>query len=172
MYHIFFIHLSVNGHLGCFRVLAIVNNAAMNIGMHASFQISFLQIGTLVGVAEASCGTGPAVTSQNNCCNSFKPIYFQVIPPSSAITVASGIGNPMTSTEMAEGNTRRQWISTAYWIKAEELLGFLRVQLSSRNCGRGRRNGGHCLCLQKVTTELRRQETHGKLDVKQTRWVT
>ena len=139
MYHIFFIHLSVNGHLGCFRVLAIVNNAAMNIGMHASFQISFLQIGTLVGVAEASCGTGPAVTSQNNCCNSFKPIYFQVIPPSSAITVASGIGNPMTSTEMAEGNTRRQWISTAYWIKAEELLGFLRVQLSSRNCGRGRR---------------------------------
>ena len=104
MYHIFFIHLSVNGHLGCFRVLAIVNNAAMNIGMHASFQISFLQIGTLVGVAEASCGTGPAVTSQNNCCNSFKPIYFQVIPPSSAITVASGIGNPMTSTEMAEGN--------------------------------------------------------------------
>ena len=121
---------------------------------------------------EASCGTGPAVTSQNNCCNSFKPIYFQVIPPSSAITVASGIGNPMTSTEMAEGNTRRQWISTAYWIKAEELLGFLRVQLSSRNCGRGRRNGGHCLCLQKVTTELRRQETHGKLDVKQTRWVT
>ena len=36
MYHIFFIHSSVNGHLGCFHVLAI---AAMNIGVHVSFQI-------------------------------------------------------------------------------------------------------------------------------------
>ena len=43
MHHIF-IHLSVNGQLGCFHVLAIVNSAAMNIGVHVSFRISFLQI--------------------------------------------------------------------------------------------------------------------------------
>ena len=30
MYHIFLIHLSVNGHLGCFYILAIVNSAAMS----------------------------------------------------------------------------------------------------------------------------------------------
>ena len=39
MYHIFFIHSSVDGRLGCFHVLTIVNSAAMNIAVHVSFQI-------------------------------------------------------------------------------------------------------------------------------------
>ena len=37
MYHNFFIHSPVNGHLGCFHVLTTVNSAAMNIGIHISF---------------------------------------------------------------------------------------------------------------------------------------
>ena len=39
MYHIFFIHLSVDEYLGCFHVLAIVNSAAINIGVYVPFSI-------------------------------------------------------------------------------------------------------------------------------------
>ena len=35
----FFIHSSVDGHLGCFHVLAIVNSAAVSNGIHVSFSI-------------------------------------------------------------------------------------------------------------------------------------
>ena len=39
MYHNFFIHSSVYGHLGCFHVLAVVNSASMNNSIHVSVSI-------------------------------------------------------------------------------------------------------------------------------------
>ena len=38
MYNIFFIHSSVDGYLGCFHVLAIVNSAAMKNVVYVSFK--------------------------------------------------------------------------------------------------------------------------------------
>ena len=45
IYHIFFIYSSIDRHLGCFHVLAIVNSGAVNIGGACIFlNYSFLWI--------------------------------------------------------------------------------------------------------------------------------
>ena len=44
IYYIFLIHSSVDGHLGCFHILSIINNAVMNIRIYVSFWISVFSL--------------------------------------------------------------------------------------------------------------------------------
>ena len=47
--HIFLIHLSVDGHLGCFCILTVVSDVIMNIGMCVSFWITVVCLLVLFG---------------------------------------------------------------------------------------------------------------------------
>ena len=44
--------LSVNGHLGGFHVLAVVSSAAMNIGVHETTLVSYIDDIVLIGPSE------------------------------------------------------------------------------------------------------------------------
>ena len=57
MYHNFLIYSSANGHLGCFHVLAIVNNAAVNIGVHVSLSILVSLVYMPSSGIAGSCGS-------------------------------------------------------------------------------------------------------------------
>jgi hypothetical protein len=62
MYHIFCIHSSVEGHLGSFQLLAIINKAAMNIVEH----VSLLQVGAFSGYMPRSGIAGSSGRTMSN----------------------------------------------------------------------------------------------------------
>ena len=62
MYQIFCIHSSVEGHLGSFQLLAIINKAAMNIVEH----VSFLLVGTSSGYMPRRGIAGSSASTMSN----------------------------------------------------------------------------------------------------------
>jgi hypothetical protein len=62
IYPIFCIHSSVEGHLGSFQLLAIINKAAMNIMEH----VSLLQVGASSGYTPRSSISGFSGSTMSN----------------------------------------------------------------------------------------------------------
>jgi hypothetical protein len=62
MYHNFCIHSSVEGHLGSFQLLAIINKASMNIVEH----VSLLHVGASSGYMPRSSIAGSSGSTMSN----------------------------------------------------------------------------------------------------------
>ena len=67
MYHNLFIHSSVDGHLGCFHVLAVVNSAPVNTGVYMSFSIMISSEYMLSSGIVGSYGEGSGNPLQCSC---------------------------------------------------------------------------------------------------------
>jgi hypothetical protein len=75
MYHIFCIHSFVEGHLGSFQLLAIINKAAMKIVEH----VSFLPVGTSSGYMTRRGIAGSSGSTMSNFLSLFKNISYLFI---------------------------------------------------------------------------------------------
>ena len=88
MYHSFFIHSSVDGHLSCFHVAATVGSAGMNIGIHVSFSV-FISSGYIPRSGTAGSHGGSEVKASVYNAGDVGSI------PGSGRSPGEGNGNPL-----------------------------------------------------------------------------
>lgn len=96
MYRIFFIHSSLNGHLSCFHVLAIVISAAKKVhgrNQHTIIKIKEKKIDTALGWVQG-------ITASNNLeCTAYYPAFTCVSLEGSASQNGLRSRYPLTSCE-------------------------------------------------------------------------
>ena len=87
--HIFFIQPSVNEHLSSFHILGVVDSAALNIGVHISFQISVLIFSRYKPRGRIAESNGGSVVSSVGL-----SVLFSIVPAPIYIPVSSVQGLP------------------------------------------------------------------------------
>ena len=118
MYHSFFIHSSVNGHLGCFHVLAIVNSAAVNNGIHVSLSI-LVSKGYMhrSGIIGSYGGFIPSFLSNKKIPSSIVVVSIY-IPTKSAS--GEGNGNPLQYSCLENSMERGAWQAAVHGVKKSQ----------------------------------------------------
>ena len=138
MYHSFFIHLFINGHLGCFHILAIINSAAVKSGVCMCFSIM---------VSSGYMPSSGIVGSYGTFIPSFKR-NLHIIFPSGCITHSSVLAwriprmeEPGGLPSMGSHRVRHDWsdlaaaVAVSTWIPTKSARGFpLLHTLSSSYC--------------------------------------
>ena len=103
MYHSFFIHSSVDGHLGCSHLLAIVNSATFNNGIHVSFS-TLVSSGYMPrsGIAGSYGGGSEVKASASN-------VGDPGSVPGSGRSPGEGNGNPLQYSCLENPKDREAW---------------------------------------------------------------
>ena len=117
MYHIFFIHSYIDGHLGCFLVLASVNHILMNIEVHVSFWIMvFLGYMLRSGIAGSYAAAAALLQSCPTLCDPQTAAH--QAPPSLGFSRQehwSGLPLPSPMHESVKWKWSRSVVSDPQW---------------------------------------------------------
>ena len=138
MYHIFFIYSSVDGHLGCLHVLAIVNSAAVNTEVHITFWIRVF-VFSRYAPRQAQFLLAVMMWIKRYCRPSMDPDY--VTPRVSTvmiqkIPVVSGLDTTALEEKQPSAQRKLYWEKTskAFWRKTQIAHGIGQVGLKMSPC--------------------------------------